>query len=76
MCIQGHIDALKKALEGTDGEQIKAKTALLQEHMQKIGEELAKAGGADGADPNAGAAGAQQQQPDIEDAEVEINDKK
>ena len=74
--IQSHIDALKKALEGTNGEEIKVKTAALQEHMQKIGEELAKAGQAGGAAPNAGAAGAGAQQPDIEDAEVEINDKK
>lgn len=42
--IQSHIDALKKALEGQDDALIKAKTAALQEHMQKIGEELSKAG--------------------------------
>jgi molecular chaperone DnaK len=42
--IQTRIDNLKKALEGQDMDLIKAKTQELQEHMQKIGEELAKAG--------------------------------
>jgi molecular chaperone DnaK len=75
--VQSHIDALKKALETQDGELIKTKTAALQQHMQKIGEELAKAGGAGqagGGSPDPTAASGQK--PDIEDAEVEVEDKK
>ena len=41
--IQTRIDALKKSLEGDDLAAIKSKTQELQEHMQHIGEELAKA---------------------------------
>lgn len=73
--IQSRIDAVKKALEGQDSDLIKAKTAELQEHMQKIGEELAKAGqgqqqaGGPTPPPQGGA-----QKPDIEEAEVEIVD--
>ena len=74
--IQGHVDSLKKALEGQDNALIKAKTAELQEHMQKIGEELSKAG-AQAAGPGPSAPGAQKaEKPDIEDAEVEIVDDK
>lgn len=69
--VQSHIDALKKALETQDGELIKSKTAALQQHMQKIGEELGKAGQGGNTPPPAGG-----QKPDIEDAEVEIDDKK
>lgn len=69
--MQSHIDALKKALETQDGELIKSKTAALQQHMQKIGEELGKAGQGGNTPPPAGG-----QKPDIEDAEVEIDDKK
>ena len=76
--IQSRIDALKKALEGQDGAAIKAKTDELQEHMQKIGEELAKAGQASQPQPDGPAASSAQQQkanPDVvEDAEVEILD--
>jgi molecular chaperone DnaK len=75
--IQSRIDDLKKAMEGQDTALIKAKSAELQEHMQKIGEELAKAGqGANGA-PNAQGPASDQGQsknPDIEDAEVEVMD--
>ena len=74
--IQTRIDAVKKALEGQDVALIKAKTAELQEHMQKIGEELSKAG-AQAAGPGPSAPGAQKaEKPDIEDAEVEIVDDK
>ncbi len=78
--IQTRIDGVKKALEGQDNALIKAKTAELQEHMQKIGEELSKAGA-----QSAGPSPQQQQsapnakgpsKPDIEDAEVEIMDDK
>jgi molecular chaperone DnaK len=71
--IQSHVDAVKKALEGTDSALIKEKTAQLQQHMQKIGEELAKAGEAKQQEsaPNA----APQAQSDVvEDAEVEVVD--
>ena len=74
--IQSRIDGVKKALEGQDSALIKAKTAELQEHMQKIGEELAKAGQQQ-AQPQ-GAPNPQPQQKAaedvVEDAEVEILD--
>jgi molecular chaperone DnaK len=75
--IQKHIDGLKKALEGSDLEQIKAKTAELQQHMQKIGENLAAAqpGGEphmEGAPGNGGKSN--QGKPDIEEADAEIID--
>ena len=78
--IQSRIDALKKALEGQDNALIKEKSAELQTYMQKIGEELAKAGqGAPGAGapppPKGGPApkakGAKGN-GDVEEAEVEI----
>ena len=71
--IQSHIDALKQALEGQDIVRIQQKTSDLQQHMQKIGEELSKAG----AGPSANS-----QEPkgenhsDVEEAEVEIVDDK
>ncbi|MDE3045717.1 MAG: molecular chaperone DnaK [Verrucomicrobiota bacterium] len=70
--IQTRIDAVKKALEGTDSALIKAKTAELQEHMQKIGEELSKASG--GAAPGAGpqAAAPNAKADTVEEAEVEV----
>ena len=71
--IQTRIDALKKALEGQDTALIKTKTADLQEHMQKIGEELAKAGSQQSQE----APKAQNNASDtIQDAEVEIVDEK
>ena len=66
--IQTHIDAVKKSLEGEDTVDIKAKTQALQEHIQRIGEELAKSG-ANQADPSAA-----QEEPKMEEAEVEIID--
>ena len=69
--IQSRTDALKKALEGEDMGLIKAKTVELQDHMQKIGEELAKAG-AQGAPHGGPQASAKPQQEEVEDAEVEI----
>jgi len=74
--IQTRIDSLKTALGTEDTAQIKAKTSDLQEHLQKIGEELAKAGPAAAEQPQA-APNAQGQQSDtIEDAEVEVMDDK
>lgn len=76
--IQSHIEGLKKALESKDTAQIKAKTAELQQHMQKIGENLSagqpgqEAPQPQGA-PNQGPK-ASSEKPDIEEAEAEIID--
>ncbi|MFA5250450.1 MAG: molecular chaperone DnaK [Parachlamydiales bacterium] len=77
--IQTKIDKLKEALKGQDSAAIKAATGELQSHMQKIGEELAKAqAGAQG--PNAQQSNGPAQEaeakkkPDIEEADVEIID--
>jgi len=74
--IQTKIDALKKALEGTDSALIQSASKDLQDGMQKIGEELQKAGaqaGPQGAQA-AGAESTQQEQAkdNVEDADVEI----
>ena len=77
--IQTHIDALKKALEGEDVAAIKAKTAELQQHMQKIGEHLQQGSGAQQAGPQAAGPQPGAGQPpkdDVEEAEVEIMDDK
>jgi molecular chaperone DnaK len=75
--VQGRIDAVKKALEGEDSAQIKSASAALQEHMQKIGEALSKAGQAQ-PDAHSGAENPTQgQKPgadNVEEAEVEIVD--
>lgn len=79
--VQSKIDALKKALEGSDLAKIKTAKEELDSHMQHIGEAMSK---------NAGAAHAHSQQPheekahhhepeqnqdnNIEEAEVEIID--
>jgi molecular chaperone DnaK len=74
--IQSHIDALKKAIEGKDTSLIKQKTADLQQHMQKIGEELSKAGAAAGPQAQGPQPGQPQGKPDVEEADVEIVDEK
>jgi len=79
--VQGKIDVVKKALEGSDIAQIKRAKEELEAHMQHIGEAMAKAtpGGAS-AGPAPGAESGQQQQQEppkqdnIEEAEVEIID--
>ena len=72
--IQARIDEVKKALEGQDNALIKAKSTELQEHMQKIGEELSKVG-AGAPPPQAGpAATNKDKKNDVEEAEVEILD--
>lgn len=73
--IQTRIDALKKAMEGEDLGAIKAKTQELQEHMQRIGEELAKASPQQEA-PNADPSSANPKKPDVEEAEIIEDDKK
>lgn len=78
--VQSKIDAVKKALETTDHDRIKAAYEELNSHMQKIGEAMqAQAAGAEGQTPPPGGGGQGQQQsgagkPDIEEAEVEILD--
>jgi molecular chaperone DnaK len=73
--VQAKVDAVKKALEGTDSDAIRAAKNDLNEHMQKIGEAMQKAGAETPppgpAAPEAEAEGA----PEMEDAEVEILDK-
>jgi molecular chaperone DnaK len=72
--IQSRIDAVKKALEGQDNALIKTRSAELQEHMQKIGEELSKAG-ANTPPPQAGGSAPKgKTKPEVEEAEVEIVD--
>ncbi len=57
--IDDALAALKKALEGNDTEDIKAKTEALKNASYKIAEEVYKQQGAQGAQPGAeGAAGA------------------
>jgi molecular chaperone DnaK len=70
--IQSRIDAIKKALEGQDTALIKEKSAELQQHMQKIGEELSKAGA--GAPPPQAGPAPKAKGAEVEEAEVEIVD--
>lgn len=49
--VQSKIDALKKAIESNDIGRIKSAKAELEAHMQHIGEAMAKAGAAAGANP-------------------------
>lgn len=75
--IQTRIDAVKKALEGEDTALIKAASDELQQHMQRIGEELSKAGAApqpESCNPSASAAQGKAKDDSIEEAEVEIID--
>lgn len=51
--VQSKIEGVKKALEGSDIERIKAAKQELESHMQHIGEAMAKAGAS--AQPGAGA---------------------
>lgn len=74
--IQTHIDSLKTAVASGDTAQIKAKTADLQLHMQKIGENLASAQANAAQGPQSNADSQQKaERPDIEEAEAEIIDK-
>jgi len=72
--IQSKIDALKKTLEGSDSDSIKAATEELNQTIQKIGEAMQSAagGGAPGAEPHAEPQAAKKD--DIEEAEVEVVD--
>jgi len=80
--VQAKIDATKKALESKDVSRVKQAKQELEEHMQKIGEAMSKAGHAPGQEAPHAEAAAQQPhheakapEQDIEDAEVEIIDK-
>ena len=73
--IQSKIDALKKALEGTDSATIKAATSALNTHLQKIGEAMQQQAGAQAQTPPPSPSSSQDK-PDIEEADVEILDEK
>lgn len=72
--IQSKVDKVKEALKGTDTAAIKDSMNELQQHMQKIGEELAKAqqNAPGGGDANAQKEPKRSAKPDIEEADVEI----
>jgi molecular chaperone DnaK len=69
--IQSRVDAVKKALEGTDMDRIKQASDELNTFMQKIGEAMQSQQQQQG--PASGPS-ASQAKPDIEEAEVEIVD--
>lgn len=71
--VQDKIDALKKALEGTDTPAIQSAYNELSSHMQKIGEAMQQQGAAPQEGP-ASSGQAKEGKPDIEEAEVEILD--
>jgi molecular chaperone DnaK len=80
--VQKKIDACKAALEARDIDRIKQTKAELEEHMQHIGEAMAKAQGPQPGQepphPQAGpgpAQGGEKKNNNIEEAEVEIIDK-
>ncbi|WP_457973344.1 molecular chaperone DnaK [Arthrobacter sp. D1-17] len=72
--VQGDVDSLKKALEGTDDAAVKAAFEKLQASQTKLGEAIyAQAGSPDGATGAAGAEGAAgggKADEDIVDAEI------
>lgn len=82
--VQTKIDNAKKAIESNDMARIKAAKTELEEHMQHIGEAMAKAAGAQADGQNghaqaspqgAGSKADSKGSETIEDAEVEIIDK-
>ncbi len=81
--VQAKIDSCKKAMETNDQGRIKQARTDLEEHMQHIGEAMAKAAGQAGPDGHAQAGAETHAGPrtdakednNIEDAEVEIIDK-
>jgi len=84
--IEGAVEKLKAALEGSDIEKIKSEKAVLESSIQEIYQRLAQAaGGAPGADPGAAGAGPDtgaadgggSQDDDVVDAEFEkVDDNK
>ncbi|MDN3935456.1 MULTISPECIES: molecular chaperone DnaK [unclassified Arthrobacter] len=76
--VQGDVDELKKALEGTDDAAVKAAFEKLQASQTKLGEAIyAQAGAAEGAAGAEGApAGEKASDEDIVDAEIVDEDEK
>lgn len=72
--IQSKIDAVKEALKTGDNASIKAASNDLNTHMQKIGEAMQGAQGAQAAGPQAGPSEQSKDEEKVEDAEVEILD--
>jgi molecular chaperone DnaK len=73
--IQSKIDAVKAALKESNVASIKSSMNELQEHMQKIGEELQKQGPTTNAAPHSSTEGSSDpKKTTVEDAEVEILD--
>lgn len=72
--IQGKIDDLKKALQGSSIPAIKAATEELSTHMQKIGEEMQKASSHQQSAPPPPHTEEKKASNNIEEAEVEILD--
>lgn len=70
--IQSKIESLKKALEGSDLSLIKQAKDELQSVIQKIGEELQKAGAAQAQQGTEQPQAAESNKEDVEDADVEI----
>jgi molecular chaperone DnaK len=68
--VQSKVDAVKKALEGTNSSEIKAAHDELNGHMQKIGEAMQRQGSTPPED-NSGSS-SKKEKPDIQEAEVEI----
>lgn len=72
--VQSKIDAVKKALEGSDVATIKSATEQLNQEMQKIGSAMQQPSGAEAQAGAAPGASQESKKPDIEEAEVEILD--
>ncbi len=76
--VSSRVDALKKAIESGDIEKIKNAKSELESHMQKIGEAMAKAHGAqaphDAASHESASSSSSKKSDKIEDAEVIIDD--
>lgn len=78
--IQAKVDAVKKALESGEADQIKAASSALSEHMQRIGEAMQQQGaqgpmpGASESSSNAARGNSKKGSENIEEAEVEILD--
>lgn len=70
--IQAKIDAVKKALEGSNIAAIKTATDELNQHMQKIGENMQQQAQAASPGPGPSAGPQQKKEETIEEAEVEI----
>ena len=73
--VQSKVDKVKEVLKGSDIQSIKNAMNELQTHMQKIGEELQKAGASQQApNPNANQEKSSKKEDDIEEADVEVVD--